>query len=213
MSRTGNNAGEDFAVGMETVRQAWETRELEVQSLKETLKDRSYRLKSMETKSADMEAELLAARRRIQQLEGENADLKSTLQQLEQNRSKFESVKRVILSTLQGNEEDAKLPPSPRNSSSLSAFSSALGTVTPKPRELSKPTSPQRQVDGKKFFAITRKRLSYEAFSEFLSYIKKVNNKEIAKEQALEEVKPVFGPDNEDLYEDFVVLLTRKALG
>jgi chromosome segregation ATPase len=212
MARPGRDSAQEFTIGLETVRAAWESREADMQSLRDAVRERTVRLKAAESKCVDLEAELVAARRRIQAVEGENAELKSSLQQLEQNRSKFESVRRTILSTLQGGEEDSKQPPSPQNSSSVSAYS-ALATATPKVRDRSKPTSPQRYVDGKKFFSTTRKRLSYECFSEFLSYIKRVNNKEISKEQAVEEVKPVFGPENEDLYEDFVVLLTRKALG
>ena len=202
--------------GMHTIQQAWESRDQELESLREALKEKIQRVKSLETKAADLESELIGYRRRVQALEGENGEMKAALRQMEQSKSKFESVKRTILTTLQTteSEEDAKVPPSPHNTSTISGYS-AVASISPtlKSREPSKQSSPTRFVDGKKFFSATRKRLSYEAFSDFLSYIKRVNNKEITREQALEEVRPVFGPENDDLYEDFVVLLTRKAIG
>lgn len=216
MSQGSRDAGDDFSDGLHVLQQAWEARDSEFRALRELLRERTQRVKALETKNADLEGEALSARRRMQALEAENAELKALLRQMEQSRTKFESLKKTLINTLQGSdtEEDSKVASSPQNSSAISGYSGVL-PITPQSqsREPSKQTSPARFVDGKRFFAATRKRLSYEAFSEFLGYIKKVNNKDITREQALEEVRPVFGPENGDLYEDFVVLLTKKALG
>lgn len=67
-------------------------------------------------------------------------------------------------------------------------------------------------VDGKKFFAEARARLSFELFSRFLALVKQLNSKTISKERAINEVRGIFGSGNEDLYEDFVSLLSRRVV-
>ena len=50
-----------------------------------------------------------------------------------------------------------------------------------------------KYVDGKKFFAEARSRLSYEKFTKFLSYVKRINEKSISKDRAMVEVSEIFG--------------------
>lgn len=74
-------------------------------------------------------------------------------------------------------------------------------------------TSPSgsSQVDGRMFFRTARRRLSYEAFNAFLSNIKRLNNHQQTRDETLEEAKKIFGPEHDDLYRDFVLLLNRHA--
>ena len=68
----------------------------------------------------------------------------------------------------------------------------------------------KRHIDGKSFFAETRKRLSYDRFSQFLSYIKKLNDKSITRAHAIKEVKILFADKAQDLYQEFIHLITKK---
>eukprot|EP00929_Paragymnodinium_shiwhaense_P074605 TRINITY_DN38191_c0_g1_i1.p1 TRINITY_DN38191_c0_g1~~TRINITY_DN38191_c0_g1_i1.p1 ORF type:complete len:287 (-),score=54.13 TRINITY_DN38191_c0_g1_i1:466-1326(-) len=67
-------------------------------------------------------------------------------------------------------------------------------------------------VDGKAFFKQARTHLSYEAFNEFLSNIKKLNNGEQTRQQTLDEARRIFGPDLRNLYQEFETLLNRHAM-
>lgn len=67
-------------------------------------------------------------------------------------------------------------------------------------------------VDGKQFFRQARSQLSYEAFNEFLSSIKKLNNQSQTRQQTLDEARRIFGPDLRHLYEEFETLLNRHAM-
>jgi len=73
----------------------------------------------------------------------------------------------------------------------------------------SAPTSPQ--IDGKAFFRAARGKLSYENFNAFLANIKRLNNHQQTRDQTLDEAKKLFGPDNQDLYSDFQMLLNRHS--
>ena len=65
-------------------------------------------------------------------------------------------------------------------------------------------------IDGKIFFREARNRMTYEKFALFLTFIKKLNDKIICKEDALVEIKSIFGNENYDLYQSFCTLLLRK---
>jgi len=75
--------------------------------------------------------------------------------------------------------------------------------------ESATPTSPQ--IDGKAFFRAARGKLSYENFNAFLANIKRLNNHQQTRDQTLDEAKKLFGPDNQDLYSDFQMLLNRHS--
>lgn len=70
----------------------------------------------------------------------------------------------------------------------------------------------QPMIDGKQFFRVARSQLSYEAFNEFLSNIKKLNNQQQTREETLEEARRIFGPGLAHLYADFEQLLNRHAV-
>ncbi|KAF4355447.1 hypothetical protein CsatB_022105 [Cannabis sativa] len=65
------------------------------------------------------------------------------------------------------------------------------------------------RVDGKEFFRQVRSRLSYEQFGAFLSNVKELNSHKQTKEEALQKVDEIFGPDNKDLYAIFEGLISR----
>merc|ERR1719420_2325468 len=67
-------------------------------------------------------------------------------------------------------------------------------------------------IDGKQFFRVARSQLSYEAFNEFLSNIKRLNNQQQTREETLEEARRIFGPGLAHLYNDFEQLLNRHTI-
>ncbi|XP_008809285.2 uncharacterized protein At4g15545 [Phoenix dactylifera] len=79
---------------------------------------------------------------------------------------------------------------------------------------LSSPFDPGAQtgrtrVDGKEFFRQVRSRLSYEQFNAFLANVKELNAHKQTREETLQKVDEIFGPDNRDLYTIFESLITR----
>merc|ERR1740138_1653414 len=73
------------------------------------------------------------------------------------------------------------------------------GREEPQTRPLSLgPQSPDggaAVVDGKQFFREARNNLSYEAFNDFLSSIKRLNNQQQTREETLQEARRIFGND------------------
>lgn len=67
-------------------------------------------------------------------------------------------------------------------------------------------------VDGKQFFRQARSQLSYEAFNDFLSNIKRLNNQQQTREETLDEARRIFGPELQHLYKEFEQLLNRHAV-
>jgi len=67
-------------------------------------------------------------------------------------------------------------------------------------------------IDGKQFFREARKQLSYEAFNDFLTSIKKLNNQQQSRDETLDEARRIFGPELDGLYRDFEQLLNRHAV-
>lgn len=100
---------------------------------------------------------------------------------------------------------------------SLSGTTTVLPAAAP-PKEPS-PVKPKTSTgggaidsngkDGKAFFRLVRTRLNYESFNVFLAAIKRLNQHEITREQATEDAKKIFGPENQDLLVDFQALITR----
>jgi len=98
--------------------------------------------------------------------------------------------------------------PGPSNSSSRAASP---------PHSSMQPQQPQggpapAVVDGKQFFRQARSQLSYEGFNEFLANIKRLNNQQQSREETLEEARRIFGPDLQNLYHEFELLLSRQAV-
>eukprot|EP00929_Paragymnodinium_shiwhaense_P016619 TRINITY_DN125124_c0_g1_i1.p1 TRINITY_DN125124_c0_g1~~TRINITY_DN125124_c0_g1_i1.p1 ORF type:complete len:270 (+),score=66.60 TRINITY_DN125124_c0_g1_i1:104-913(+) len=67
-------------------------------------------------------------------------------------------------------------------------------------------------IDGKQFFRQARSQLSYEAFNLFLASIKRMNNQQQTREDTLEEARRIFGPELQNLYQDFEALLNRSGM-
>ena len=62
-------------------------------------------------------------------------------------------------------------------------------------------------MGGKIFFKNVKARLSEESFNEFLLNIKRLNGKVQSKSQTLVNVAKLFGKDNDDLYQNFEVII------
>mmetsp|Transcript_118678 Transcript_118678/g.335682 ORF Transcript_118678/g.335682 Transcript_118678/m.335682 type:complete len:260 (+) Transcript_118678:123-902(+) len=67
-------------------------------------------------------------------------------------------------------------------------------------------------VNGKAFFRMARSALSYESFNLFLASIKRLNNQKQTREETLEEARRIFGPELQNLYQDFETLLNRHGV-
>merc|ERR1712061_932424 len=67
-------------------------------------------------------------------------------------------------------------------------------------------------VDGKQFFRQARNNLSYEAFNEFLTNIKKLNNQQQTREETLDEARRIFGTELQHLFKEFEQLLNRHSM-
>ena len=64
----------------------------------------------------------------------------------------------------------------------------------------------------KVFFSLARNRLGHDEFNQFLASIKRLNNSQQSQEDTLQEVRRIFGAQNQDLYSDFQSLLSRHGL-
>ncbi|TNV86479.1 hypothetical protein FGO68_gene9647 [Halteria grandinella] len=81
------------------------------------------------------------------------------------------------------------------------------------PFELQHPSSTTNRIapssiDGKVFFKNVKARLSEESFNEFLMNIKRLNGKIQTKHQTLINVAKLFGKENDDLYQNFEIIIT-----
>lgn len=154
--------------------------EIEESTEKEALK--------IESEISRLKKETMLNENKILILEEENEKLEVQLFQMQNSISKLKTFKENLKKTL-------SFPDSyDRNFKKTS---------------VSSPSS-RSSINGKNFFREARLKLSYEIFSVFLGYVKKLNDKTITKEKALSELKDIFGPENSELYEDFTCLLLRK---
>lgn len=150
---------------------------------KELLSDKSQKLTSLTQELNKSRIEFNESKKKLQSLEEKNAELQSALKELYIENTRLEDFRSKLLETL---EEDSE----PRRK-----------IFSPKVRNV--------EEQGREFFSYAKARLSYESFTLFSSYVKQLNEKSISKEQALEEVREVFGPENEELYEMFEILMNR----
>jgi len=90
-------------------------------------------------------------------------------------------------------------------------MSQPYNTTPGPPGQSLSPAPGQNPIDGKAFFRLARGRLSGEAFNQFLSSIKRLNNQQQSREDTLSEARALFGPENNDLYANFENLLNSQS--
>mmetsp|Transcript_14211 Transcript_14211/g.14284 ORF Transcript_14211/g.14284 Transcript_14211/m.14284 type:complete len:147 (+) Transcript_14211:169-609(+) len=145
-------------------------------------------------------------------IDEENRSLENEIQELETKNQKLASFKANLLNTIR--ESDSETPNimiSPRTLATSPVMSSLTKIPTTQlfpPSKLG--ASEAKYSDGKKFFSDARARLSYEVFTRFLSCVKMLNDKIVTKENALAEVREIFGDENADLYREFSFLISKK---
>ncbi|CAG9311716.1 unnamed protein product [Blepharisma stoltei] len=172
--------------------EAWKEREEEQHSLKE------QEAFTLNLEISKLTKELENINKNINELVIENAQLKSRYNSAASENKKLEQFKANLLNSIQDQEDRPSLDFTPSvPQSPLLNFSS----LTPR----------DRLIDGKRFFAESKSRLSYENFSKLLSYVKQFNDKFVGREQLLSEVSTIFGRENRDLYENFSALLSRTS--
>merc|ERR1712137_378918 len=62
-------------------------------------------------------------------------------------------------------------------------------------------------ADGRQFFRAAKSKLSQDGFNKFLASIKRLNSGEQTREDTLEDVSVLFGPENQELFHGFENLL------
>lgn len=177
---------------IEMLERAWQLRE------KEISEEYSQLYNDLSSQLTSLNQQLESATQRISDLEEENSELATNLDSMQQTKVRLEVFKNKLLATLRETDE-TYLPESlnsPRSPYSPSQSPNSLMNNS--------------YVDGKKFFAEARERLSFSNFNTFLSYIRKLNQNSISKEKVILEVKEIFGNQNQDLYRDFIWLLNKK---
>ena len=191
--------------------EAWEERRLNLESAQ------AERIRSLEVEAAQLRKELEISSLKISQLEEQREDLEMNIREASAQNSKFEHIKAALINTLNepAPRKTERSPArthghfeSPTNKASYTKAMSKTQHERPS-EEFSDP--PNKLIDGKKFFAEARERLSFEQFSKFLGFVKQLNDKVIDSEKAIKEVGALFGSKNRDLYQGFVQLLSKKA--
>ena len=167
---------------------AWREREREMHSM------HSAKARSLERHIAALRQDLRQAHNRISDLELSKEQLERQAHQMQTQHRHFEHLRSTLLETL--GERD------------LDGYRFSFKTGSPVSWNTGQSSPVRREVSGKQFFAEAKARLSFENFSRFLAYVKQLNDKSIPKQQAIREVKAVFGQET-DLYSDFVYLLSR----
>lgn len=162
--------------------EAWDLKDSEVSE------STDREISKTEAEIYKLKKELISTEGKIMVLEKENESLQKTLSTHMSQNQKLKSFKESLKKTLCSSESISRIP------TKYTVFSPNTGSL-----------------DGKNFFKDARNRLSYETFAVFLGYVKRLNDKTISKEKALEELQIVFGVENSDLHDDFSSLLLRKS--
>jgi len=68
-------------------------------------------------------------------------------------------------------------------------------------------------VDGKSFFKNVKARLTEDKFNDFLLNVKRLNSKVQSKQQTFDNVWGLFGKENEDLFNDFIAIVSPTSTG
>ncbi len=120
-------------------------------------------------------------------------------------------------SSVHGGQQSGPISGAVKNSAAPgpSGFSMSFGGRLPTPSASAaafteSSTSPASGgIDGRAFFRACRSRLTHENFNVFLSSIKRLNNHGQSREETIEDARKIFGNDSQDLYHDFVQLISR----
>jgi predicted RNase H-like nuclease (RuvC/YqgF family) len=160
----------------------------------EIFQDTDREAEKLDFEISKMKEEVNSFTEKIEKLEKENENLEEYLTEILDQNEKLKFFKESLKNSLKST--DSYKTSTPRFIKSINSDSSS---------------NLEKTLNGKNFFKEARIRLSYETFSVFLSYVKKLNDKGISKEKALFELKDIFGEENADLHESFCCLLLHKS--
>lgn len=76
-------------------------------------------------------------------------------------------------------------------------------------------TSSQNDIgvtDGRQFFRLAKSKLTFEGFNSFLASIKKLNSGGQTREDTIDEVRALFGPEHKELFQGFERLLNSHGM-
>lgn len=214
--------------------------EQQVRNLDTTVNEQREKIAALQKKNSALEVELVESHQRSNQLAEENKELFKTVGSLRKQIGRLEHLKAAVMSSIQDDaEKEAEIgdtraflsesylhSATPLTAASL-GYQPPMNTSyggntmttppfnsTPAPPGPSFSPSPAQQgapIDGKAFFRQARGRLSSEAFNQFLSSIKRLNNQQQSREDTLGEARALFGPENNDLYVNFENLLNSQS--
>jgi len=229
---------EQVSLGCSMVQQAFANRvqhlEHELGGLRLGVEDQKAQATALQRKNSALEVELLESQQKAQTLCEENRDLFKQVQALRKQLMKLEGLKKKVLDSIsdEGTEssvQDLDYVPGSVGSAGMTRY--AVDMPPAAPAYAAEPMVPQSYgfehsagsgamgaspaeagVDGKQFFREARSRLSYEAFNDFLSNIKRLNNGAQTRDDTMREARRIFGVENQHLYKDFEHLLNRHAL-
>jgi hypothetical protein len=204
-----------------------------------TVNEQRDKIAALQKKNSALEVELVESHQRSNQLAEENKELFKTVGSLRKQIGRLEHLKAAVMSSIQDDaEKEAEIgdtraflsesylhSATPLTAAALGYQQPAMNTSygmggTPAPPFTSTPVPPgpsmspspsQAPIDGKAFFRQARGRLSAEAFNQFLSSIKRLNNQQQSREDTLSEARALFGPENSDLYVSFENLLNSQS--
>lgn len=211
--------------------------EQQIRALDTTVNEQREKIAALQKKNSALEVELVESHQRANQLAEENKELFKTVGSLRKQIGRLEHLKAAVMSSIQDDaEKEAEIgdtraflsesylhSATPLTAASL-GYQAPMNTsyggntmsqpfnTTPGPTgQNMSPRQSQAPIDGKAFFRQARGRLSGEAFNQFLSSIKRLNNQQQSREDTLGEARALFGPENNDLYVNFENLLNSQS--
>lgn len=226
---------EQVQLGFRMIQNSFTTKvaqmENELVSLKQNVEEQKSQAATLQRKNSALEVELVESHQRASGLTEENRELFKQVHNLRRQLARLEGLKKKVLSSITDEDDDDPLHgqsalgyggvaepitgsaafPATRAASPprLHAYAASAGATGP---EASFSGAGAGMVDGKQFFRQARSQLSNEAFTEFLTNIKKLNAASQSREQTLEEARRIFGPELHHLYKEFEQLLNRHAV-
>jgi peptidoglycan hydrolase CwlO-like protein len=211
----------------------------QISNLETTVAEQRDRISALQKKNSALEVELVESHQRSNQLAEENKELFKTVGSLRKQIGRLEHLKAAVMSSIQDDaEKEAEIgdtraflsesylhsatpltaaalgyqaPPMNTSYGGNTMTSQHYNTTPGPPGQSMSPAPSQAPIDGKAFFRQARGRLSSEAFNQFLSSIKRLNNQQQSREETLGEARALFGPENNDLYVNFENLLNSQS--
>lgn len=214
------------------------SQEAEIRSLKGQLSEKQEQLSSIQKKYSNLEVQLIEATQRGNQLADENKQLINTIKKLNRDIDRLENLKKAVLNSIQEEHDvedthkyysadDMLQTTAPRTMLEINGNEDACQSIinkivnsdtqniincsfNNKPHLIDSPLN-DKSSDGRSFFRNARSRLTYEQFNQFLSNIKKLNDRQQKREETLKKAQAIFGDANTDLFEEFKVLISKHS--